>query len=94
MTGKQRRAQIFAGPCQGGAARLVPDEIGKEEASSSAAAPDMEETPDIVDHPSAPSFISVKELLDLVKGDAAKYVPQYGGEKPWLTVRRRAAAFL
>lgn len=56
---------------------LVLDEIEKEEASSSAAST-AGIIPTAEDYPSASSTISVRELLDLVKGNAAKYVPQYG----------------
>ena len=56
------------------AAVNYPSASSLEEASSSA--PSTVSTGDTADkYPSAPSKISVKDLLDLVKGDAAKYVP-------------------
>ena len=57
---------------------LVLEKIEKEEASSSALAP--AKTGNAGDrHPSASSFISIEELLNLVKGEAGKYIPSSGG---------------
>ena len=52
---------------------LVLEEIEKEGLSSSASSR-AETAPDR--HPSDPSEISIKDLLDLVKGDARKYIPE------------------
>ena len=53
---------------------LVLENIEKESPSSSAATDAAEKA--AVYHPSGLSAISVKDLLSLVKGDAARYVPQ------------------
>lgn len=59
----------------GSAKVLLLDDIKKEEASSSAASA-VTLLPTADNYPSASSKISVADLLDLVKGDAAKYIPQ------------------
>ena len=56
---------------------LVLEEIEKEGSSSSASSR-AETAPDR--YPSNPSKISIKDLLDLVKGDARKYIPEPSGE--------------
>ncbi|MBP3623137.1 MAG: hypothetical protein J6J19_03625, partial [Oscillospiraceae bacterium] len=52
---------------------LVLEEIEKE--TSSSAASSTQEDPEPDNHPSV-SMISVKDLLDLVKGEDVKYIPQ------------------
>ena len=52
---------------------LVVEEIKNEEASSSMAATAEHATHN---QPSASSTINIAELLDLVKGDARKYIPK------------------
>lgn len=58
-------ATVYDGKC------LVVEEIQKEEASSSAA-PTTEVA---INDPSASSTINIADLLELVKGEAATYIP-------------------
>ena len=64
--------ETFAGVYDGKV--LVLEEIEKEGPSSSAITDTAQGA--AVNYPSGPSKISVKDLLALVKGDAARYVPQ------------------
>ena len=66
------QTETFAGVYDGKV--LVLEEIEKEGPSSSAITDTAQGA--AVNYPSGPSEISVKDLLALVKGDAARYVPQ------------------
>lgn len=70
--GANPQAETFASVYDGKV--LVLEEIEKEEASSSALS--RVENSTLGKYPSASSIISIEELLSLVKGDAARYVPR------------------